>query len=135
MKKVLTVLSILLLSGCFENSGYITKSCTKIDTANSLSTTTVYTFKFKNDNIDEISILYDYIDTSKITISSIKTSVETQNKYLNLNYEVLTDANNQYKINYNIDINSDEEILEKFKIKKSRTELVKNLKEDGFNCE
>lgn len=135
MKKIILVLSILLLSGCFENSGYITKSCTKKDTANSLSTTTIYTFKFKNDNIDDISILYDYSDESSITITSIKTSLETQNKYLNVDYKVLTDTKNQYKIEYNINVNSEEEILDKFMAKKSRTELVKNLKEQGFSCE
>lgn len=135
MKKIILILSILLLSGCFENSGYITKSCTKKDTANSLSTTTVYTFKFKNDIIDDISILYDYSDESSITITSIKTSLETQNKYLNVDYKVLTDIKNQYKIEYNIDVNSEKEILDKFMVKKSRTELVKNLKEQGFSCE
>jgi len=135
MKKILIIISILLLSGCFENSGYITKTCTKKDIANTLETNTTYTFKFKNDIIEEISILYDYNDTSSITINSIKTSIETQNKYLDLNYEVLSNTDNQYKINYNIDINSSDEILDKFMIKKKRSELVNNLKDNGFTCE
>lgn len=135
MKKILIVISILLLSGCFENSGYITKTCTKKDMANSLETNTTYTFKFKNDIIEEISILYDYNDTSSITINSIKTSIETQNKYLDLNYEVLSNNDNQYKINYNIDINSNDEILDKFMVKKTRSELVNNLIDNGFVCE
>ena len=46
MKKILIIVSILLLSGCFENSGYITKTCTKKDMANTLETTITYTFKF-----------------------------------------------------------------------------------------
>ena len=121
MKKILIIISILLLSGCFENSGYITKTCTKKEIANTLETNTTYTFKFKNDIIEEISVLREYNDTDKVTINSIKTSVETQNKYLDLNYEVLSNTDNQYKINYNIDINSSDEILDKFMIKKKRS--------------
>lgn len=135
MKKILIIISILLLSGCFENSGYITKTCTKKEIANTLETNTTYTFKFKNDIIEEISVLREYNDTDKVTINSIKTSVETQNKYLDLNYEVLSNTDNQYKINYNIDINSSDEILDKFMIKKKRSELVNNLKDNGFTCE
>lgn len=135
MKKILIIVSILLLSGCFENSGYITKTCTKKDIANTLETTTTYTFKFKNDIIEEISVLREYNDTDKVTMNSIKMSEETQNKYLDLNYEVLSNTDNQYKINYNIDINSNDEILDKFMIKKKRSELVNNLKDNGFTCE
>lgn len=135
MKKIILSLLVLTLTGCFENSGYLTKSCTKIDKANTLTTTTTYTFSFKNDIIDDINVLYNYTDESDITITSIKTSVESQNKYLDLNYEVLNDTANKYEIKYNIDLNSNEEILDKFMIKKSRTELVKNLKQQGYECE
>lgn len=135
MKKIILSLLVLTLTGCFENSGYLTKSCTKIDKANTLTTTTTYTFSFKNDIIDDINVLYNYTDESDITITSIKTSVESQNKYLDLNYEVLNDTANKYEIKYNIDLNSNEEILDKFMIKKSRTELVKNLKQQGYQCE
>lgn len=135
MKKIILVLLVLSLTGCFENSGYLTKSCTKVDTANTLTTTTTYTFSFKNDIIDDINILYTYTDESDITITSIKTSVETQNKYLDLNYEILNDTSNKYEIRYNIAMDSSEEILDKFMIKKSRTELVRNLKEQGYECE
>lgn len=135
MKKIILVLLVLTLTGCFEDSGYITKSCVKQEKANTLETVTVYDFKFKNDVIADISVLYSYSDTDTITIDSIKSSFESQNKFLDLNYEVLTNTSNKYEIEYFIDLDSDEEILDKFMIKSSRTELVNNLKEQGFVCE
>jgi len=135
MKKILLVLLVLTLTGCFGESGYITKICTKEGEANSLISKTVYNFKFKNDNIYDINILYSYSDENEITINSIKSSIESQNKFLDLNYDVLIDNDNKYEIKYNIDMNSSDEILDKFMIKSSRTELVKILKEQGFVCE
>lgn len=134
MKKILLVLLIILLTGCFEDSGYITKSCSKQEKANTLTTTTTYTFKFKNDIIEDINVLYNYEDVDSITIKSIKSSIESQNKFLDLNYDLLTDNNNKYEIKYNIDLNSSNEILDKFMIKSSRTELVNKLKEQGYEC-
>ena len=135
MKKIILVLLVFTLTGCFENSGHLTKSCTKLETANTLTTKTTYTFGFKNDIIDDINIIYSYEDENDITITSLKTSFITQNKYLDLNYEILNDTSNKYEIKYDIDVNSSEEILDKFMIKKSRTEFVKNLKEQGYECE
>lgn len=135
MKKLILVLLGLTLTGCFNESGYITKSCIKEEIANSLSSKTVYEFKFKNDVIEDISVLYSYSDNSKLTIDSIKSSIESQNKFLDLNYEILTNTDNNYEIKYVIDINSNKEILDKFMIESSRTKLVKNLKEQGFICE
>lgn len=134
MKKILIVLSFLLLTGCFEDSGYITKSCTKNDSANTLNTSITYTFKFKNDIIENLEIVYDYKDSDKVTINSIRMSEETQNKYLNLNYEVLSNNDSEYKIKYNVDLNSNN-FSDKFIVNKSRTKLVNKLKDEGYNCE
>lgn len=135
MKKLIILLSCFILTGCFENSGYLVKSCTKEENASTLKTITIYTFGFKNDIIEDIKISYDNIDSDVNTISSIKLSLESQNNYSNLKYNILTDTENQYKIEYNIPLDSDDELLDKFNIKKSRTELVKNLKELGYTCE
>lgn len=134
MKKIIVVLFILILSGCFENSGYITKSCNKKEIANSLISNITYTYKFKNDIIEEVSIIYDYSDTDVNTISSIRTSLESQNKFFDNKYEVLDSNINNYKIKYNVDMNNEEE-LDKFDIVNSNIKLVKNLKEKGFTCE
>jgi len=135
MKKILIVLSILILTSCFENSGYVTRSCKKVESAGSLKTESIYTFTFKNDVINDINVLYKYEDTNTLTIDSIKTSIDGQNKFLNLNYEILTNESNKYEIKYNIDLESDEQILDKFMIKSKRTDLVNKLKDEGYECE
>lgn len=135
MKKLIIIFSCFILTGCFENSGYLVKSCYKKEVANTLTTITTYTFGFKNDIIEDIKISYDNTDTDKNTISSIKLSLETQNNYSFVKYNVLVDDENQYKVEYDVPMDSNEEILDKFNIKKSRTDLVKSLKEQGYTCE
>lgn len=135
MKKILIVLSILILTGCFENSGYVTRSCKKFESAGSLKTESIYTFTFKNDVISDINVLYKYEDTNTLTIDSIKTSIGGQNKFLDLNYEILTDESSKYEIKYNIDLESDKQILDKFMIKSKRSDLVNKLKTEGYECE
>ena len=135
MKKLIIIFSCFILTGCFENSGYLVKSCEKQEKANTLTTTITYTFGFKNDIIEDIKISYDNTDTDKNTISSIKLSLETQNNYSDVKYNVLVDDENQYKVEYAVPMDSNEEILDKFMIKKSRTDLVRFLKEQGYTCE
>ena len=135
MKKLIIIFSCFILTGCFENSGYLVKSCEKQEKANTLTTTITYTFGFKNDIIQDIKISYDSTDTDKNTISSIKLSLETQNNYSTIKYNVLVDDENQYKVEYDVPMDSSEEVLDKFNIKQSRTDLVRSLKEQGYTCE
>jgi len=136
MKKIILVALIFILTGCFEDSGYITKSCIKKEKANNLNTTVVYTFKFKNDIIEKLVVNYDYIDTDINTINSIKLSNETQNKYLQeLNHKVLIDEANHYQIEYYLDNNNSDEIKQKFNFKEKRSELVELLESEYFVCE
>lgn len=134
MKKIIIILSCFLLTGCFENSGYIVKSCYKEEKSNDLKVTTTYTFGFKNDIINNVKVIYDNVGNEN-SIKSVKLSLESQNNYSNLKYNLLVDNNEQYKIEYNISLDSTNEILDKFNIKKSRTDFVKNLKSLGYTCE
>ena len=140
MKKIIIILSCfllslcLLLTGCFENSGYLVKSCEKQEKSNDLKVTTTYTFGFKNDIISNVKVIYDNVGNEN-SIKSVKLSLESQNNYSNLKYNLLVDNNEQYKIEYNIPLDSTNEILDKFNIKKSRTDFVKNLKSLGYTCE
>ncbi|HIS90504.1 MAG TPA: hypothetical protein IAC20_02440 [Candidatus Faecisoma merdavium] len=134
MKKIIIILSCFLLTGCFENSGYIVKSCYKEEKSNDLKVTTTYTFKFKNDIIDDLNITYDNIGNSN-SISSVKLSIESQNKYTNLEYNVLIDNETEYKIEYIVPLDSDKEVLDKLNVKQSRTDFVNNLKSLGYTCE
>lgn len=134
MKKIIIILSCLMLTGCFENSGYIVKSCYKEEKSNDLKVTTTYIFGFKNDIINNVKVIYDNVGNEN-SIKSVKLSLESQNNYSNLKYNLLVDNNEQYKIEYNISLDSTNEILDKFNIKKSRTDFVKNLKSLGYTCE
>lgn len=134
MKKIIIILSCFLLTGCFENSGYLVKSCEKQEKSNDLKVTTTYTFGFKNDIISNVKVIYDNVGNEN-SIKSVKLSLESQNNYSNLKYNLLVDNNEQYKIEYNIPLDSTNEILDKFNIKKSRTDFVKNLKSLGYTCE
>lgn len=134
MRKIIIILSCFLLTGCFENSGYIVKSCYKEEKSNDLKVTTTYIFGFKNDIINNVKVIYDNVGNEN-SIKSVKLSLESQNNYSNLKYNLLVDNNEQYKIEYNIPLDSTNEILDKFNIKKSRTDFVKNLKSLGYTCE
>ena len=134
MKKIIVLLSCFMLTGCFENSGYLVKSCEKKETSDDLTSITTYTFGFKNDVIDDLKITYDNIGSSN-TISSIKLSIETQNKFSNLEYNILVDEETEYKIEYSVPLDSNKEVLDKLNVKQSRTDLVKALKELGYTCE
>ena len=134
MRKIIIILSCLMLTGCFENSGYIVKSCYKEEKSNDLKVTTTYIFGFKNDIINNVKVIYDNVGNEN-SIKSVKLSLESQNNYSNLKYNLLVDNNEQYKIEYNIPLDSTNEILDKFNIKKSRTDFVKNLKSLGYTCE
>ena len=137
MKKVFLLSLCLLLTGCFENSGYLVKSCTKEEVIDDFSSKETYTFGFKNDVIDDLKLVYDYNASDVNTISSIKLSMEGQNNaYRNqISYNVLVDTANQYKIEYNLPLEADKTIIDKFNIRKSRTDLVRLLEEKGFDCE
>ena len=134
MKKIIIILSCFLLTGCFENSGYIVKSCYKEEKSNDLKVTTTYTFGFKNDIINNVKVIYDNVGNEN-SIKSVKLSLESQNNYSNLKYNLLVDNNEQYKIEYIVPLDSDKEVLDKLNVKQSRTDFVNNLKSLGYTCE
>lgn len=134
MKKIIIILSCLMLTGCFENSGYIVKSCYKEEKSNDLKVTTTYIFGFKNDIINNVKVIYDNVGNEN-SIKSVKLSLESQNNYSNLKYNLLVDNNEQYKIEYIVPLDSDKEVLDKLNVKQSRTDFVNNLKSLGYTCE
>ena len=46
-----------MLTGCFENSGYLVKTCTKEEKSDTFTGITTYTFGFKSDVIDDLKLL------------------------------------------------------------------------------
>ena len=134
MRKIIIILSCFLLTGCFENSGYLVKSCYKEEKSNDLKVTTTYIFGFKNDIINNVKVIYDNVGNEN-SIKSVKLSLESQNNYSNLKYNLLVDNNEQYKIEYIVPLDSDKEVLDKLNVKQSRTDFVNNLKSLGYTCE
>ncbi len=135
LKKIVILLLCLMLTGCFENSGYLVKSCTKEEKADTLTNITTYTFGFKNDIIEDLRITFDYQDTQNSTIKNIKQSLEMENNYYKLVSNVIIDDVNHYKVEYQLPLEANDEIKEKYIIKTSRTDLVNLLKSKGFVCE
>ncbi len=135
LKKIVALLFCFMLTGCFENSGYLVKTCVKEEKSDTFTGITTYTFGFKNDVIDDLKITYDYQDSNSSTIEALKLSLTTQNNFIELENEVLIDTPNQYKITYQLPLNPSEEVKDKFVIRTSRTDLVNELKEKGFVCE
>ena len=135
LKKIVILLLCLMLTGCFENSGYLVKSCTKEEKADTLNNITTYTFGFRNDIIEELKITFDYQDTKNNTIPNIKKSLEMENNYYQLVTNVIVDNENQYKVEYQLPLDADDELKEKYIIRTSRTDLVNSLENNGYICE
>lgn len=96
---------------------------------------TTYTFGFKNDIIEDLRITFDYQDTQNSTIQNIKQSLEIENNYYKLVANVIIDDPNQYKVEYQLPLDADDELKEKYIIRTSRTDLVNLLKNKGYVCE
>lgn len=133
MKKIILISIIILgLTGC--NSGHLTNTCVKEETAGSLKTIITYTIGFKNDKVDKLDITYEYQDDNINTISVLKLSTETLNQNLKPAYDILLEEDKQYKIVYHITSNSKEEVKDYFKYPETRSKFVKELKEQDFTC-
>lgn len=135
MKKLILVLFIFLITGCFEDSGVLVKSCVLENNNDVLVNKTTYTFTFKQDIIEDLKVLNEYYSENKNTISSIKLSMGIQNNSLDekITYNIISDLDNEYKVEYNLPI--EENLTDKFVIYEKRSELVKELKKKGFVCE
>lgn len=133
MKKIL--LLCLLLTGCVSD-GNLTSVCTKVEVANELTTTTTYYIDFEVDKIKKVTIIEDHI-ADYDTIEAIRLTHTTQhNFWTNLTINILVDEDNHYKVEYQINPNDvDENIYNHFHLKKERSKLVTDLKEEDFTCE
>ena len=135
MKKIILLVLIFLVSGCYENSGKLVTTCVKNEDINTLYVETTYIIDFKENIINNVEVINYYSDRDKNTISSVKLSLNTQEQFIkNLNRTILIDNENEFKVVYNIKKDDDEVILNKFFISEKRSDLVKTLKEKGFEC-
>ena len=135
MKKIILLCLILLLSGCYEESGKLVTTYTKKENINSLYKEITYNIDFKSDIVNEVEVIYYYNDTDLNTISSVKSSINTTDRFINdLRKNIILNNDNEFKVSYNINLSDSKEILDKFLVEERRSNIVKNLKEKGFEC-
>ena len=135
MKKLLLVSTILLLTGCFGETGkgYITKTCKKIEQVNKINIYKNITLKSKQGNLTYLTINEKYETESDMT-SIINSKKSEANMYTN---ETGINTNIEDNIiTYHIDITKASElVIERFNIKKETHKMIKYYEEKGYTCE
>lgn len=135
MKKIVLLVLILLSTGCFEKSGELVTTCTKKENINTLYLEITYIINFKTDIINDVEVVYYYSDIDTNTLSSVKTSIISTDRFIkNLRRNIIIDNENEFKISYNINLENDKSILDKFYVEEKRSNIVKTLQEKGFEC-
>lgn len=130
MSKLILLILLFSLTGCFENSGNLSNKCVKNEKNNNLSSTITYQINFKKDIINNLTITYDY-SADQITIDAIKNSYKSQNNFIGVDF-IEEESDNKYKITYsNIDLSKD---YSYFIVREKRSELVSLLEKEGFEC-
>lgn len=133
MKKYFLILLILILTGCVNNE--LENTCTKVEKSTELTSTTIYDISFKNDIVNGVTVTNSYESIPNV-IDAIKLSTKTQNNFFkDLNFNTLIENDTNYKVEYIIDVNNENEVYSYFNIKKERSKLVNYLKDNGFTCE
>lgn len=133
MKKLLLITSILLLTGCFGETGqgYITKECIKEEFVNGININTNVSIKSKEGKLVEIKITEKY-DGDDLT-SIINSKKSEQNLYRQLEGIDMTINNNEFV--YTIDTLASEDLVkEKFNIVEEQHEMIKYKEENGYTC-
>lgn len=133
MKKILLVISLFFLTGCFGDigKGIVTKECSKLDLFNDISINTSYVIKAHDDNISSIKIteVYDSTDLSSI----INSKISETNMYKNYDGITIDIVNNM--VIYNIDLsNVDDFIIDRFNIDYKMHKVLNSLENNGFSC-
>ena len=135
MKKILVILILFGLTGCVSNKELV-NTCTKVETANELTSTTIYVINFNKDIISTVNITNEYT-ADESTISALKLTTITQTNFWKdrVTFNTLLDNKTNYKVEYIIDVNSiDNDIYKYFNLQKERSKLVSSLRDTGFTC-
>jgi len=131
MKKIIALISIILLTGCLGEAGkgYITKKCSKTENINGYKKETIIKVKSKQGNIEEIIITETY--DKNIDLESITKSKKSENNtYKNIEIEI---DNN--KFTYKIDPKKIDNLeKERFNIKEEQHKQIKQYEEEGYTC-
>jgi hypothetical protein len=131
MKKIIALISILLLTGCLGEAGkgYITKKCTKLDNINGYKLETEVEIKSKKGMVEQIKIKETY--DKKLDLTSITDSKKSEkNAYKNIEMKLNKNVF-EYKINIK-DLTEEEK--ERFNIKEEQYKQLETYKDQGYTC-
>ena len=131
MKKTLILGMTLLLTGCLGDlgKGYITKTCTKEETANNKKINTTITIKSKSGTVETIEIKEIY-DKDLDIIDSKKSEQLYYNKENGITLDI-----NENEYTYTIKAQEiSEEIKERFNIKNEQHKQIQQYKDMGYTC-
>ncbi len=132
MKK-LGFLCLVLITGCGDYE--LVNTCTELVEANTLVSYETYEIKFENNDVYEVIVTYDYTDSDYSVISSIKQAVNTEDEILISNRQIISDMDTQFKYQYILNDDSEDELKKQFNYTDDRINYVKYLEERGFRCE
>lgn len=131
MKKIIALISIILLTGCLGEAGkgYITKKCTKLDNINGYKLETEIEIKSKKCIVEQIKIKETY--DKELDLTSITDSKKSEkNAYKNIEMKL---NNNVFEYRINIkDLTPEEK--EKFNIKEEQHKQLEAYENQGYTC-
>ena len=138
----ITLISSILVSGCFfgeVGSGYITKTCTKVNTYGTVEVVEEKIIKSKDNNIITI-IFNNTITTEELnsTFKSIRNSYISEMNDLNslgLMVEKNEEIENTVKVSYEFEMsNISDELKDKYNFEELAHNQIKKYKEEGYEC-
>lgn len=134
MKKIIIIITIILLTGCLGDlgKGYITKKCKKQENINGKIKETEIEIKSKQGNVETITITEKY-DKEFDLISIINSKTSEKNSYKNESGITLDISEQIFR--YKIQAQEiSEYIKEKFNIEKEQYKQIKIYEENGYQC-
>ncbi len=131
MKRILLILTIILLTGCLGEAGkgYITKQCKREENINGLQKQTEIKIKSLKGHVELIEIKETY--DKNLDLTSITNSKKSeQNSYKNIKIDI-----NENIFTYIIETkNLTEEEKQKYNVKNEQHQQIKTLEEQGYTC-
>ena len=133
MKKIV-IIGVFLLTGCLGEvgKGYITKTCTKIESINGNNIETNISIKSKQGNIETIIIEEKY--DKNINLESI---IDSKKSEQNLFKQTTGITLNKEDNIYTYEINKNEAsnlIIERFNILDEQHKQIKYYEDNGYTC-
>lgn len=139
MKKILIILSLLLLTGCTQES---VLECVKTEELDNYKTISKELITFNNDNVleydasIEVVLDKDYIKYKSIFIKEIENNFKKYNKMNGVKFNS-DETNNGINMTINADVSKmDDKSIKELKLaKKANIDMTKQEREkDGFKC-